>query len=521
MSSIRSSWLDHRTRVQTSTLAILLLVVWNVPVTVTEFAFRGQSTWTTVTKIQAASPDAVAGVWNVTVIQDSGSTLALLPSRPETTESNKEKYFLYFAQGGWANQVSCLKNAYIMATTLNRILLLAPILPHRNEPGSTKSSMVMGETEQEGFHQVRTARTSTTSPKNSKAAFNPRDLDPLYHYLERLPPDRYLPLSQVLDINATLPHVRTMDVRDFHQLFYRPTMSRATIELDYGHSHFNTMWMYNSTEILEGTRILNGFERVIRGKIQTFNLTHRDLVATLGAGSSKDVEEEELLVLLDSYRALLHPSLGDRVPWRPKMTQFIRRTVRNAVGDSRTQHINKNGWPTNYAAIHIRTGDGPFKRIVDTTIRQVLSDITPVILNWLKHNTNGTSDNDAVAPSTIGLYVATDLANFRDHKVFVIETTNLTNVVYEQYHVHLTIMSQGDVGGGLVESASGGGKTPTLSSTTNTVSSSLLHGGGMLLYADAFWDIQVCVCAPIGFKGTARSTFSHLIRLHRTANDPC
>ena len=150
-----------------------------------------------------------------------------------------------------------------------------------------------------------------------------------------------------------------MDVRDFYHQLHYPNMTRASIELDYGYSHFNTMWTYNMTKLLEGTSVPNGLE--IHGRIQTFNQTYRDLVATVGTRLSKDEEEEDLLVLLDSFKASFHPSLEERVQWRPRMTPFIRQTVREAVGGSSKEHFNKNGWPTNYAAIHIRTGDGPYQ----------------------------------------------------------------------------------------------------------------------------------------------------------------
>jgi len=50
-------------------------------------------------------------------------------------QKTKKKYLLYFSQSGFANQMICLTHAYMMARTLNRVLLLPPILPHHPYEG--------------------------------------------------------------------------------------------------------------------------------------------------------------------------------------------------------------------------------------------------------------------------------------------------------------------------------------------------------------------------------------------------
>ena len=129
------------------------------------------------------------------------------------TRAKTRKYLLYFAQGGWANQQRCLKNAYAMARILDRTLLLPPVLPHG----------LWGYTSQ---RTVLTADQGHFKPKNDSST------DPLFLYLERLPAKRYMPMSQVLDINFSLPDIPTLDVRDFHQRYYHENLTTSTIEID-------------------------------------------------------------------------------------------------------------------------------------------------------------------------------------------------------------------------------------------------------------------------------------------------
>jgi hypothetical protein len=273
-----------------------------------------------------------------------------------------------------------------------------------------------------------------------------------------------------------------MDVRDFYQTYYHhstSSMTKVTIESDLDYSHFNTVWLYNATSELEGR--IDSFDRIEYGRLQSLNQTYRDLGRTLGS------QTKDILVFLDSFLSAMHETLLVQLPpWQPILTPVIRQTIRTAVAD----------WPP-YAAIHLRAGDGPFKLRIDETIRRVLQGIAVVILEWLKKYITHS------APSTIGLYVATDLESFRTHKLFVAEIANLTTVLAEQHHVNLTLLSLSDLGSTTI------GGIATAASVTPL---SLLGG---MLYGDIFCDIQVAVCAPIGFSGSVGSTLSQLMARHR------
>lgn len=116
-------------------------------------------------------------------------------------QTKKKKYLLYFSQAGFANQMGCLRIAYTIAHALDRILLLPPILPHKNEQGSTKAVMVLNENWND-FPTPESLLKTNDYPR----------YDPFYYYMEQLPPNRYLPLGQVLDLDVTLPGIETIDV---------------------------------------------------------------------------------------------------------------------------------------------------------------------------------------------------------------------------------------------------------------------------------------------------------------------
>jgi len=164
-----------------------------------------------------------------TVMDDIES---ILEQGPE----NKKKYLVYFAQSGYANQVRCLKHAYLMARTLNRVLLVPPVLPHKKHKGGTIPFFVINQRSHQ-FPSVN--RREKMNPSTKKL------LDPFHLYLERLGPRIYLPLGHVLDLNLTLPGIQSMDVREFYEQVYQQqrtsNMTRAVIEIDYGYSNMNTI----------------------------------------------------------------------------------------------------------------------------------------------------------------------------------------------------------------------------------------------------------------------------------------
>jgi len=126
------------------------------------------------------------------------------PTRiPSSSTITGEKYLLYFAHDGFSNQQLCLHFASIFARELNRTLLLPPVLPWKNEAGSTVYTHVR---DKDG--NIKSTHDDWTEPE--------------IFYLEHLPAHRYLPMDHVMDVEFTLPHLRTMDVQDFFQRYYYP-----------------------------------------------------------------------------------------------------------------------------------------------------------------------------------------------------------------------------------------------------------------------------------------------------------
>jgi len=269
------------------------------------------------------------------------------------------------------------------------------------------------------------------------------------------------------------------------------------------------------------------------GKRHILNVTYRDIVKTLvgtyspssssmpssSHGLQTGIEQEEdpdILVVLDGFKATIDLSLMETTPpWTPTMIPFIRHTVRDVVTVSdrhdytNSTHADNSNWPPVYAAVHIRGGDGSFVSTVDETIRQVLEGITEVILEWLKGNSQSLQKG-ADSMSTIGLYVATDIKNLQDNVVFKSEEVRLKTLLKMEHEINLLILFQKDSMGADTE---WGQDSQTIRTATSLL-------GGML-YADIFWDIQVCACAPIGFRGSGNSTFSKLIGLHRSSDYRC
>ena len=280
-----------------------------------------------------------------------------------------------------------------------------------------------------------------------------------------------MPMSRVLDIEFSLPDIPTMDVQDFHVQHFHKNLTRFIIEIDNGYSQFNTIWLHNRSQ-LEGKIV--EVHATQYGRKRTDVRTHRDLSSTLGNDPS------DLLVFLDTFFTPYHPSVHEAVPgWRPRLAPSILQAVQGTVAK----------WPP-YAAIHLRAGDGPFLSRVEETIRKSFQGVTKVIMKWL----NANQERDP--HQTIGLYVATDLVDFRKHNVFAAEVTDLKNAVYESHQVKMLVLSGKDVG-----------------------SATKVLGG--ILYADIFLDMQLSACAPIGFQPSSGSTFSGLISTYRLSVGVC
>jgi len=443
-------------------------------------------------------------------------------------QKTKKKYLLYFSQSGFANQMICLTHAYMMARMLNRVLLLPPILPHQPQHGGGSPFFVISKR----THEFPTADSLQRLEPSAREL-----LDPFHIYLKRLHPRQYLPLGKVLDLNLTLPGIETMDVREFYNKVYKnhiSDMTRATIEIDYGYSNMNTIWIQNLTT-LEGETMTN-VKRNMYSKPHILNMTYRDIKKTLvGTGSPSsqsmlssssgglsrvvEVEDPDILVYLDTFKTQFHKSLYKKIPKSVKiMTPSIRQTVRDAVmvrSDHQQQEPidtvrqdKDSNWPQFYAAVHIRGGDDHFLSAIDETIQYVFKGITAVIVKWLKGNSHRLPKEESIP--VVGLYIATDAKNIHQNPAFSIEALKLRSLLTEEHNVHLILLFPED---SLGTGGSWKNKTKKKDPKAHPTVTSMLGG---ILYADLFWDIQVCACAPIGFVGSQYSTLSSLMQGDRS-----
>jgi hypothetical protein len=379
---------------------------------------------------------------------------AAKPTASPTTEPNNleipaedrgnqnTKYLLYFAESGWANQEICLEHAFYMARALNRTLILPPVLPHLGK-GSTTPRDVFG-----------------MDSGNFKTW-----VDPLKFFIKKLPSQKYIPITTILDHDYSFAGVQTIDAKAFASMEESKIMTRWVVE--YNFTHFNTKWTFSSN--LEGT--LPTQTRNEYGETRILNMTHRD-IATEFKGSTEDI-----LVLLDGFKSVFDESAMDP-PFQPRMSDPIRQAA-NAVRDR---------WKVPaYAAVHIRGGDGRFKKEekLKESITTAMDHISLQLTEW--------SGNHSHEVDTVGLYVATDVNDLFDHPRMIHEVEELLD----------SIRNSGNV---TVEFLSGKG----ISNETESL--------GDLRYAGVFMDIQMAACATIGYIGTEGSTFSQLIQDHRHAN---
>ena len=393
-----------------------------------------------------------------------------------------KKYLLYYSQNGFANQQLCARGAYKMAQMLDRVLLLPPILPHTG-PGIVVAQWILNSKNGLSFEPAEGLQHL------------PMIMDPFYHYLERLPADLYLPMHHVIDVDYSFAGIETMDVLSFHKLFNRSEMVQASIEADHGYSHLNTIWITNQSDLLGRTETKQFGEY---GILKLLNQTYRDVVNTLAPF------EEDILVFLDTFYVEYHKTIQEVLhPWQPRLANNIRRALRSHM-EAEAARI-----PPYYASIHLRASDGPFPGLLNQTIQHVLGEATILISQWLSgaqatNTSSSTEVRGAMDKSrghkrleSVGLFIATDLENFRDHPTFRSESLKLLQSIYDRHGVNVTILSQQDIGN----------------------ATQILNG---MLYADIFMDIQMSVCATIGYVPTStQSSFSLLIEEHRQSEQEC
>ena len=379
---------------------------------------------------------------------------SLRPTEDASTTSlqpHTDKYLLYFAESGWANQFECLEHAYYIARALHRTLLVAPVLPHLGKGGRNPSEV---EHMDDGSFK--------TGVNVSK------------FYLKKLPSKKYMATERVLDMAFTFPDVETIDVK----AFFRPTeveadttshphatanMSEWVIETNY--SHFNTLWTLDRPD-LEGQETV--LRRIEYGTEWTLHVEYRDIAVAIQS-------DADIITYMDTFKGLFHESVTERpTKFQPRLSQQIREVV---------QTVRQDWNVSSYASVHIRGADGSFaaEDVLNRTVHSALDQATERLEDWFQ----------STQESKVGLYVASDIKNVTDHPLVAAKLHQMKARLRES----------------------------TKDETLDVQVWSIVNLGDLMerfeprpiRYASQFMDMQMAACAPIGFFGTNRSTFSSLI----------
>lgn len=290
-------------------------------------------------------------------------------------------------------------------------------------------------------------------------------VDPLKFYVTKLPREKYVPIHDVFDINFSFPDVTVIDALDFSSMLTSHNMTRWVVESHY--SHYNTRWILNQSQI-EGEVIF--LTRQEYGRTVDLYMTNRDIVTTLADYT------DDIVVFLDGFKSVFDES-SSTPSFQPRMSEHIRTLV---------QTVRERWNVPAYGAVHIRGGDGWFaeEHKLQETIVVAMNNITDQILAWL----NGAGDGE----TSVGLYVATDVRDLFNHTVMAQEVVAMVERIQNATNPSV-----------IVDFLSG----EELSNKFQIRSD--------LRYSNIFLDLQMAVCATVGFVGTEGSTFSYSIQKHR------
>jgi len=380
-------------------------------------------------------------------------------TRSENNNKNTIKYIQYSVEGGWANQVVCLKNAYELALATGRGLVLSPVVPH---------------------HRFSNRDVFESQTQTFKAKF---DLEKAYK--QQRP---YVPLSNVLDLETSLPGlVSSVDLREFYQQQHGE--KTTTIALESSVSHFNTYWIRNQTDFEGSQKQVHEKEY---GFFQRYNQTFRDIVRFSETPPFRDYE---VWTLLDSFKIKLHSSITKRRRNKPRIR--FHESIRKAA-----ETIRKNRWNNiPYVSVHIRGSDGKFRTSRDKAMANILDAAGDAIHEWILQNKEG-------GTTTVGLFVATDISGIRKNHVFQKKTTGLAKTLRDTHGIDLKLLFR--------ESCHGWFFLDCRSLESEV--SELFDRSSPVGFPGIFLDQQLAACATIDFVGTNKSTFSKLIRELRSDN---
>ena len=296
-----------------------------------------------------------------------------------------ERYLEYAAHGGFNNQRRNLFHALLMAHALNRTLLLPPALSHRLSPhyGQCPSHVAPPDATLKRFEAAAAHQEAIAAKRERRKAPGP---------LASASLSRLLDLSNVTDL------VRVADLAR-----HDATTASATVKYDCS----NTIWTFQSLTpkpLKKECRARDGWRS--RG-----GCACRDVRKTL-----KNVDFP-LLRVGSTFKGFD----TDPVRYRPDVLRLQRATltyaapflaVTRAAVRSFAPSLAKHstGETFDYAALHLRGGDGEFKRRFSQTVGRGMKDLLAQYEAARKRR---------VGPQhlPVTLYVASDVT-FKKHRAF-------------------------------------------------------------------------------------------------------
>ena len=373
--------------------------------------------------------------------------LTLSPPQNHAVKSNREhrpiitKYIKYGTQGGWSNQLICLERALWLAHALNRTLILPPMIPHFEVTHGT---------------------------------LNKKSIDEIYS--KQSP---YVPLQSVIDFPLSIPHV--LPVIDFQSL-YNANHTFTDISISETYNFTNTIWTRNTPLGINNTR--QTIHTRMYGRELDVTVTYRDIQRELSQ--------------FESYDILTFKKVFEGRHFHETMVQPVLNLTYAAPIRSAARQVMKRLGP--YAAIHLRGGDGIFKRRNLTEVMVETLDQIGAQIEDYHHSQQDDSSPRSNQTNTYRLLVITDLSDLEERSNWksscltlqsrLKQTQNLTlDFVYSSFYKRVT----------------------------EELSSQLQNPD-----VDICMDQQLATCAPIGFTGyRGSSSFSRRITQMRKSHSSC
>ena len=368
-----------------------------------------------------------------------------------------ERYLEYAAHGGFNNQRRNLFHGLLMAHALNRVLLLPPALSHRAAPhyGQCPSHVAPPSAILERFEKAAVNAEKAASirkPSNLPSAS----------------------LRRLLNFTSVKDLVRVEDLG----AVATSTIASALVKYDCT----NTIWTFSGTG---GCRARDGWRA--RGACKC-----RDVGKTLGQVS------QPLLRIGSTFKGFdTDPIRSTAWGARLQRATLTYTDPMLAVARHASHRFARN---RDYVALHLRGGDGEFRRRFHQTVRNAFKEL---ITSYLARRKKATAPEVLPVP----LYVASD-TSYRSSREFREGLARLAAVVRKE--------SNGASGEAI--SVSYLRKVIPDAQKAIVAASDTAQNGRLLAHApdlEMHLDLLLCAHALLGFGGTAGSSVSSSIRTLR------